>query len=101
MDPVEIAAIISGCFAVGSVGLTAYVAVKGFRSTRDATDRTIKAGSQDTIRALNAARDDRLWEKRAAAYEETIAYLLYRQQKRDFRSPFHIMGRNLDTATRH
>src|SRR5271166_835692 len=100
MDPVEIAAIISGCFAVGSVGLTAYVAVKGFRSTRDVTDKTIEAGSQDTIRALNAARADRLWEKRAEAYEETIAYLLYMQHKRGFRSPYHIMGRDLDTATR-
>jgi hypothetical protein len=100
MDPVETAAIISGCFAIGSVGLTAYVAVKGFRSTRDATDKTIEAGNKDTIRALNASRDDRLWERRAAAYEETIAYLLYRQHKRDFRSPYHIMGRDLDTATR-
>ena len=75
VTPVEIAAIISGCFATGSVFLTAAVAVIGFRTTRSVTAKAVAAGSQDTVRALNAARDDRLWEKRAAAYEETVAYL--------------------------
>lgn len=51
----------------------------GFRTTKRVTDKTVAAGSQDTMRILNATRDDRLWEKRAAAYEEAIAYLLFRQ----------------------
>ncbi len=100
MTPVEIAAIISGCFATGSVFLTAAVAFIGFRTTRSVTAKAVAAGSQDTVRALNAARDDRLWEKRAAAYEETVAYLLFRQHERDNRSSYHIMGRDMSQATR-
>jgi hypothetical protein len=87
MNPVDTAAVISGCFAVGSVGLTAAVAFIGFRTTRSATDKTVAAGSQDTVRALNAARDDRLWDKRAEVYEQAIAYVLFRQFERRRLSP--------------
>jgi len=100
MNPIITAAIVSGCFATASVGLTAYVAVKGFRSTKEATGRAVAAANQDTIRALNAARDDRLWEKRATAYEEAIAYLPFRQEERNLRSSFHLMGRDVGKALR-
>jgi hypothetical protein len=34
------------------------------------------------VRTLDAARDDKLWEKQTATYEEIIAYLLFLQAKR-------------------
>jgi hypothetical protein len=78
MDPAVEAALISG--GVGVVGIvgTVAVAIVGAQSTRKATNKTVDGATQDTIRALNAARDDRLWEKQAAAYEETLSRLLYR-----------------------
>ena len=100
MTPVETAAVISGCFATGSVGLTAYVAIRGFWSTREATTRAIEAASDDTRRTLSAAREERIWEKRSTAYQETVAYLLYRQERRSFRPFSHITGRDLGTAMR-
>lgn len=100
MNPVVTAAIISGCFAIGSVGLTAYVAVRGFRSTREATDKAVEASSQNTIRALNAARDDRLWEKRATVYEETVAFMLHRQHQRDSPVLHNRTAREKSNATR-
>ena len=100
MTPVETAAVISGCFATGSVGHTAYVAIRGFWSTREATTRAIEAASDDTRRTLSAAREERIWEKRSTAYQETVAYLLYRQERRSFRPFSHITGRDLGTAMR-
>jgi hypothetical protein len=49
-----------------------------------ATERTVEAGTADNRATLAAAREDRLWEKRAAAYEETLTGLLHRQAQRDF-----------------
>jgi hypothetical protein len=34
------------------------------------------------VRTLDAARDDKLWDKQTATYEEIIAYLLFLQAKR-------------------
>lgn len=61
---------------------TVTVAIAGYRSTRNATIRTIAANTANTMASLAAAREDWLWEKRAAAYEETIVALQYRQMKR-------------------
>jgi hypothetical protein len=70
---------------------TVAVAIAAARSTRKATSKTVDGATQDTIRALNAARDDRLWEKQAAAYEETLASLLYRLAKRhDVLNPYRM-----------
>ncbi len=82
MDPTITAAWISG--GVGAVGVvgTAVTAWIGSRSTRKATEQAIAAGADNTRATLAAAREDRLWEKRAAAYETTVEALLYRQQKR-------------------
>jgi hypothetical protein len=78
---VEAAWIAAGVAGLGIAG-TATVAIAGFRSTKNATIRTIAASTANTMASLAAAREDRLWEKRAAAYEETIAALQYRQMKR-------------------
>jgi hypothetical protein len=78
---IEAAWIAAGAAGFGVVS-TATVAVVGFRSTRNATVRAIAASTANTMASLAAAREDRLWEKRAGAYEETLAALQYRQVKR-------------------
>jgi hypothetical protein len=78
---VEAAWIAAGVAGLGIAG-TATVAIAGFRSTKNATIRTISANTANTMASLAAAREDRLWDKRAAAYEETLAGLLHGQMKR-------------------
>jgi hypothetical protein len=87
MNPIVTASIIS-------VAGVVIVAVAGFLSTRSAADRTIQAGTDNTVNALNAGRADRLWEKQATTYEETNAYLLYKQEKR--RRDIRTGGQNDD-----
>jgi hypothetical protein len=53
------------------VGGTTFVAIKGFRNTRDATQQ-----------ALNARRDDRLWAKKADAYQDAMTAALQRHDVR-------------------
>jgi hypothetical protein len=82
MSPViEAASIAAGVSLLSLVGTVA-VAVSGHRTTQKTNSKTIQAGTDNTVRALEAAREDRLWDKRAAAYEEAIAYLLYRKARR-------------------
>jgi hypothetical protein len=91
VDSAVEAALISGGVGVLGVAGTVAVAIAAARSTRKATSKTVDGATQDTIRALNAARDDRLWEKQAAAYEETLASLLYRLAKRhDVFNPYRM-----------
>ena len=75
MDPTVIAA------AIG-VGGTVIVGVVGFWSTKTASDEAAQAATGNTTRALDAARDERIWDRRARAYEQSIAALLYRRQRR-------------------
>jgi hypothetical protein len=82
VDPTISAALISGGVGVLGVAGTAITAWVGSRNTRLATERTVAGGTASTVATLAAAREDRLWEKRAAAYEETVAGLLYRRRKR-------------------
>ncbi len=44
-----------------------------------ATAQTVEAGTANTVLALDAARADRLWEKRTIAYEGAVTYLLQEQ----------------------
>jgi len=84
VDPTITAAwITAGVGALGIAGtvITAWI---GSRNTRMATERTITAGAATTAATLAAAREDRLWEKRCAAYEETLAELLHRRAKRRY-----------------
>ena len=78
---IEAAWIAAGATGFGIVS-TATVAIVGFPSTKNATVRAISAGTANTMATLAAAREDRLWGRRAAAYEETIAALTHRQMKR-------------------
>jgi hypothetical protein len=71
MSPVVEAALIAAITGgVGVVG-TVVVAISGHRTT-----------NKTTVLALDAARGDRLWDKQAATYEETLSALLYRADKR-------------------
>ncbi len=84
MDPTITAAWISG--GVGAIGIvsTAVTAWTGSRNTRRATAQAIAAGADNTRATLAAACEERLWEKRAAAYEEALTGLLHRRAKRRF-----------------
>ena len=78
VDPTIAAAWITG--GVGALGIvgTVVTSVVGSRNTKRATEATIAASAAATAATLAAAREERLWEKRAAAYEETIAELRLR-----------------------
>lgn len=82
VDPTIAAAWITG--GVGALGIvgTVVTSVVGSRNTKRATEATIAASAAATAATLAAAREERLWEKRAAAYEETIAELRLRMLKR-------------------
>lgn len=82
MNPTVAAACISG--GVGALGIvgTAVTAWIGSRNTRRATEQAIAAGVNNTRATLAAAHEARLWEKRAAAYEENLIGLLHRQARR-------------------
>jgi hypothetical protein len=82
MDATIAAALISG--GVGALGIvgTVVTSVVGSKNTREATERTVQAGTENTRATLLADREQRLWERRAAAYEDATAGLLLRQTKR-------------------
>ena len=73
VDPAIAAAWITG--GVGAPGIASTVAttIVGFRATRNATGRPLAASAAATSATLSAGREDHLGEKRAAAYEETLA----------------------------
>lgn len=75
MDPVVTAA------AIGVAG-TVIVGVAGFLSTKRASDKAAQVSIDNTASSLDAARDERIWDRRAWAYEQGIAALLYRRQRR-------------------
>jgi hypothetical protein len=71
---------------VALVGLAGTVAssIVNSNNTRRATERTVEAGTEANRATLLAAREDRLWEKRAAAYQESLTQLLHRRAQRHF-----------------
>ena len=73
------ATIVVGVVGVVATAVTAWV---GSWNTRRATERTVTAGTDANRATLLAAREDRLWERRAAAYEDATAGLLLRQTDR-------------------
>jgi hypothetical protein len=76
---------------VVGVTATAFVAIRGYRNTERITDKTVRAGTADTIRALDAARDGRLWDKETAAYELTLSELTRMQISR-INGQFSVKG---------
>jgi hypothetical protein len=86
MDPLVTAAWIAAGVSLLSLGGTVLVAIAGFRNTRKATIQTVEAGAANTVLALDAARDDRLWDKRADAYVDAIKELRRGQLTREDRT---------------
>jgi hypothetical protein len=82
MNPTVEAALIAAVVSLVSLGGTVIVAISGFRNTKQTNERTIDSGTEQLKRTLDAARDDKLWDKRTQTYEEVTAYLLFIQAKR-------------------
>jgi hypothetical protein len=82
MNPSVEAALIAAVVSLVSLGGTVIVAISGFRNTKQTNERTIDSGTEQLKRTLDAARDDKLWDKRTQTYEEVTAYLLFIQAKR-------------------
>ena len=84
VDATIAAALISG--GVGALGIagTVVTSIVGSRNTRDATERTVEAGTAANRATLVAAREDRLYAARAAAYETVLTQLLHRGAQRHF-----------------
>src|SRR6202161_4265819 len=84
-----IAAAWIGAGVGGGVALVGVVAsivssIVNSNNTRRATERTVEAGTEANRATLLAAREDRLWEKPAAAYQEAPTQLLPRRAQRHF-----------------
>jgi hypothetical protein len=83
MSPVVEAAWIAAGVSIVSLAGTVTVAIVGFRNTRKATAQTVDASTNNTVRALAAARSDRLWDKQAAAYVDAVTEVLARGTRRE------------------
>jgi hypothetical protein len=70
-----------GILGVVATAVTAWV---GSWNTRRATERTVDAGTAANLATLLADREGRLWERRAAAYEQMLAVVLQRKHLRGF-----------------
>jgi hypothetical protein len=106
MNPIVEAAWIAGGVGLIGLGGTVAVAIAGFRNTRTSTEQTIEAGTANTKRALDAAREERFWEKQAAAYEASLAAVRYRaatraDQLRMFRMDEHTEKKALESLEAH
>lgn len=88
-----VAAIVTGLAAIIGIAGTGWqasrarqVATADLKTSIDAAtanqQANIEAAAENTIRTLDAARDERIWDRRARAYEQSVAALLYRRQRR-------------------
>jgi hypothetical protein len=75
--------VIGGGAAIVSGGWTALVAITTTRSARRTNQATLDAAAENTKRALDAARDERIWEKRAEAYIDALYVVRNRQERRN------------------
>lgn len=82
MDPTVTAALIGGGAVIVSGGWTALVAITTNRNTRRTNQATLKAAAENTAHALDAAREERIWDKRAEAYVDALYVVRHRQERR-------------------
>lgn len=75
VDSLIVAALIGAGATIISVSATAFVAVRAYHTTRTTNAETIQAGVENTVRVLDGARDDRIWDKRAEAYVDALRFL--------------------------
>ena len=71
-----------GGAAILGGGWTALVAITAMRHARQTNQATINAAAQNAARALDAARAERIWEKRAEAYVDALYVVRHRQERR-------------------
>jgi len=83
MDPTITAAIIGEGALVVSGGSTALVAIMTSRNAAKTNQATIDAAAANTARALDAAREDRIWDKRAETYVDGMRHLKHQQAIRE------------------
>jgi hypothetical protein len=83
MDATIAAALIGGGALIVSGGWTALVAITSTRSARRTNQATLNAAADNTARALDAAREDRIWDKRADAYTDVLYVVRNRQERRN------------------
>jgi hypothetical protein len=83
VDPIIAAALISAGATIVSVSATAFVAIRAYHTTWTTNAETIQAGVENTIRVLDGARNDRIWDKRAEAYVDALRYLHRTQTERE------------------
>ncbi len=82
MNPIIAAALIALGGSITSLLGAVGVAISGYRNTKKVTEKTVQASTGNTIRALDAARGDRLWDKQATAYVDAIAGVRWQQLRR-------------------
>jgi hypothetical protein len=95
VSPIVEAALIAGGVSLVSLAGTVAVAVSGFRNTRKVTSQTIQAALNGTLMGLDAAREERLWERKSAAYEVILSGLMDRAAWRRSHRPERWMDQAL------
>jgi hypothetical protein len=86
VDATITAAWIGGGAVILSGGWTALVAVTTTRNARRTNQATLDAAAKNTALALDAAREDRIWDKRADAYVDALYVIRHRQERRGDRT---------------
>jgi hypothetical protein len=82
MDPATLGVVGTLCGAIAGV-------IGGYLTTSRATARTLQVQTENSLRELDAAHDQRLQDMQAPAYEHAIAALSYRRERREYDlSPF-------------
>ena len=82
MDPTITASLIGGGAVILSGGWTALVAVTTTRNARRTNQATLNTAAENTAHALDAAREERIWDKRAEAYVDALYVVRHRQERR-------------------
>lgn len=83
MDTTVTAAWIGAGAAIVSGGWTALVAITTTRNARRTNQAAIHAAAENTARALDAARTERIWDKRAEVYLDAMRFVRHRQEARE------------------
>jgi hypothetical protein len=83
VDPTVTAAFIGGGAAIISGGWTALVAITTNRNARWTNQAALDAAAESNARTLDAARDERIWEKRAEVYLDAMRLVRHREDVRE------------------
>ena len=93
MNPQVEAAVIAGAVSLISLGGTAFVAFLGFRTTKSVTESTVRAGREDTGKALAEQREQ--LDKTLAEQREQLDKTLAEQHLRTLNERFATAAEKL------